>query len=110
MIKSFYITDGRGLHMREVYPVKYYSKEGFVERKIEIHDEDLEKIIEEYLERHYDFHFDEIEIVNNRPMNIWLHAKCRTHLDPDNPEEDEAYHDADIEITGDYDGNPLQGM
>lgn len=27
------------------YPVQYYSKEGFVERKIEINEEDLQKII-----------------------------------------------------------------
>ena len=52
------------------------------------------------------FDFDEVEIVNNRPMNIWLYAKCRKYIDPDNPEEDEALNDTEIEITGDYDGNP----
>src|SRR5208282_6412193 len=62
--------------MREVFPVKYYKDEGFVERKIELDDEDLDQIIEEYLRLHADFDFDEIEIVNNRPMNIWLYAKC----------------------------------
>ena len=31
--------------MRDVYPVKYYSKEGFVERKIEINEEDLQKLL-----------------------------------------------------------------
>lgn len=56
--------------MRDVYPVKYYSKEGFVERKIEINEEDLQKIIEDYLDRHADFDFDELEVVNNRPMNM----------------------------------------
>ena len=31
--------------MRDVYPVKYYKDEGFIERKIEIDEEDLERII-----------------------------------------------------------------
>jgi len=31
--------------MRDVYPVKYYNDEGFIERKIEIDEEDLERII-----------------------------------------------------------------
>jgi hypothetical protein len=92
--------------MRDVYPIKYYKDEGFVERKLEIDEEDLEEIIEDYLRRHMDFDIDEVEIVNNRPMNIWLYAKVRTFVDPDNPEEDEAYRDAEVEITGDYDGNP----
>lgn len=92
--------------IRDVYPIKYYSKEGFIERKLEINEEDLEVIIEEYLRRNADFDFDEVEIVNNRPMNIWLYAKCRTYINPDNPEEDEALFDAEIEITGNYDGNP----
>jgi hypothetical protein len=90
--------------MRDVYLIKYYSKEGFVERKLEINEEDLQIIIEEYLRANMDF--DEVEIVNNRPMNIWLYAKCRTYIDPDNPEKDEALFDAEVEITGDYDGNP----
>jgi hypothetical protein len=75
--------------LRTVFPIKYYKDEGFVERKIEINDEDLDEIIEEYLREHGDFDFDEIEIVNNRPMNIWLHAKCRTYIDTDNPDEPE---------------------
>ena len=29
--------------MRNIYPVKYYSDEGFVEHKIELGDEDLEE-------------------------------------------------------------------
>ena len=41
--------------MRDVYPVKYYKDEDFIERKIEIDEEDLERIIEEYLSRHADF-------------------------------------------------------
>ena len=53
------------------------------------------------------FDFDEIEIVNNRPMNIWLYAKCRKSLDENNPKEDEAYDEADIEVAGKYDGNPI---
>ncbi|WP_010243737.1 hypothetical protein [Acetivibrio cellulolyticus] len=92
--------------MRDVFPIKYYSKEGFIERKIEINEEDLQEIIEEYLMSHMDFDFDEVEIVNNRPINIWLHAKCRTYVDPD----DEKISDAEVEIKGDYDGNPLAGF
>jgi len=92
--------------MREVFPTKYYSSEGFVERKIEINEEDLQEIIEDYLTRNAEFDFDEIELVNNRPMNIWLYAKCRKYVDQDNLEEDEAYQDAEIQISGEYDGNP----
>ena len=92
--------------IRDVYPTKYYSKEGFVERKLEINEEELHEIIEEYLMRNADFDFDEVEIINNRPMNIWLYAKCRKYIDPDNPEEDEALNEAEVEIAGDYDGNP----
>ncbi len=33
------------IHLRDVYPTKYYSKEGFVETKLEIPDEDLQEII-----------------------------------------------------------------
>lgn len=91
--------------MRSVYPVKYYKDEGFVEHKIEIRDEDLTEIIEAYLARHADFDFDEIEVVNNRPMNIWLYAKCRKYLDPDAP-EDEQIADAEVQVSGQYDDNP----
>jgi hypothetical protein len=94
--------------MREVYPVKYYKDEGFVERKIELNDEDLDRIIEEYLRLHAEFEFDEIELVNNRPMNIWLHAKCRKYIDPDVPEEDQIT-DAEVQISGKYDDNPTGG-
>lgn len=90
--------------IRTVYPIKYYSKEGFIERKLEINEEDLQEIIGDYLRRNNDF--DEVKIVNNRPMNIWLYAKCRTYIDPDNLEKDEALFDAEVEITGNYDGNP----
>ena len=76
--------------IRDVYPIKYYSKEGFIERKLEINEEELQEIIEEYLLRNADFDFDEVEIINNRPMNNWLYAKGRKYIDPDNPEEDEA--------------------
>lgn len=65
--------------MREVFPTKYYRDAGFVEYKVEIKEEDLAEIIEEYLARHADFDFDEIELVNNRPMNVWLYAKCRKY-------------------------------
>jgi hypothetical protein len=57
--------------MRDIFPVKFYSDEGFVGYKVEINDEDLEEIIGEYLSRHAKFDFDEIEVVNNRPMNVW---------------------------------------
>ena len=73
--------------MRVVFPIRHYKDEGFVERTIEINEEDLPAIIEEYLLAHGDFEFDEIEIVNKRPMNIWLHAKCRKFIDPDEPEK-----------------------
>jgi hypothetical protein len=79
-----------------------------VERKIELNDEDLDRIIEEYLRLHAEFEFDEIEIVNNRPMNIWLHAKCRKYIDPDVPEEDQIT-DAEVQISGKYDDNPTGG-
>ena len=91
--------------MRDVFPVKYYKDEGFVERKIEINEDDLEKIIEDYLMRHADFDFDEIEIVNNRPMNVWLYAKCRTYVDPDAPEGEQVT-DAEVQVSGPYDDNP----
>ena len=94
--------------MREVFLVKYYKDEGFVERKIELDDEDLDRIIEEYLRLHAEFDFDEIEIVNNRPMNIWLYAKCRKYIDPDAPEEDQIT-DADVQVSGKYDDNPTGG-
>ncbi|MCY0909326.1 MAG: hypothetical protein OWR62_13160 [Sulfobacillus thermotolerans] len=100
------MKEGGRMAIRDVYPIKYYSKEGFVERKLEINEEDLQEIIEEYLRQNADFDFDEIEIANNRPVNIWLYAKCRTYIDPDNPEKDKALSDAEVEITGDYDGNP----
>jgi hypothetical protein len=44
--------------------------------------------------------FDEVEIVNNCPMNIWLYAKCRKYVDPDNPGED--LDDVEVEVKGDY--------
>jgi hypothetical protein len=91
--------------MREVFPVKYYKDEGFVERKIELDDEDLDRIIEEYLRLHAEFDFDEIEIVNNRPMNIWLYAKCREYIEPDAPEQDQIT-DAEVQVSGKYDDNP----
>ena len=33
-----------------------------MERKIELNDEDLDRIVEEYLRLHAEFEFDEIEI------------------------------------------------
>ena len=92
--------------MRDIFPTKYYRDEGFIEYKIEINEEDLPQIIEEYLMRHTDFDFEEVEIENNRPFNIWLTAKCRRHVDPDEAEDSEALDDAEVEVRGDYDGNP----
>ncbi len=56
--------------MRTVFPVKYYKDEGFVERKIELDDNDLQEIIQDWLIDNADFEFDEVEVVNLRPMNI----------------------------------------
>lgn len=95
--------------MRDVFPVKYYKDEGFVEYKVEIDEDDLREIIDHYLMSHADFDYDEIEIVNNRPMNIWLHAKCRKYLDSELP-EDEQTEDAEVRVSGDYDGNPTAGF
>ena len=95
--------------MRDVFPVKYYQDEGFIEHKIEIDEDDLREIIDHYLMSHTDFDYDEIEIVNNRPMNIWLHAKCRKYLDPDLL-EDEQTAAAEVLIAGKYDGNPAAGF
>jgi len=89
--------------MRNIDPVKYYSGEGFVEHKIELGDEDLEEILRAYLERHADFDFDEVEVVKNRPMNIWLSAKCRKYVDQDTPGDATG---AEVEVKGSYDGNP----
>ena len=55
---------------------------------------------------HGDFEFDEIEIVNKRPMNIWLYAKCRKFIDPDEPEEEQVSKaEAEEEISGKYEDN-----
>ena len=95
--------------MRVVFPVKYYKEAGVVERTVEINDEDLAPIIEEYLLRHGDFEFDEIEFVNRRPMNVWLHAKCRRYLDPDaSPEgrqDQVSKMGVEVEVAGEYDGD-----
>lgn len=59
--------------MRDVYPVKCYKDEGFVERKLEIDEEDLEQIIEDYLIRHAEFDFDEVEVsgeYDNNPTGV----------------------------------------
>src|SRR5512135_2949388 len=96
--------------MRCVYPVKYYRDEGFVEHKIKLGDEDLEEIVREYLERHANFDFDEVEVVNNRPMNIWLSAKCRKYMDPDAADAEQEAEarqlGAEVKVPGEYDGNP----
>ncbi|WP_432324243.1 hypothetical protein [Yersinia enterocolitica] len=91
--------------MRTVFPIKYYKNEGFIERKIELDDHDIEEIIQDWLIDNADFEFDEVEVVNLRPMNIWLHAKCRKYIDPDEPES-EQLDDAEVQVSGVYDGNP----
>jgi hypothetical protein len=41
-----------------------------------------------------------------RPMNIWLHAKCRKFIDPDEPEEEQVSKaEAEEEISGKYEDN-----
>lgn len=96
--------------MRDIFPVKFYSDEGFVEYKLEINDEDLEEIINEYLSQHAKFDFDELEVVNNRPVNIWLYAKCRKYVDPDASEKEQAFEagklGAEVTVSGKYDDNP----
>src|SRR4029079_9119629 len=96
--------------MRDIFPVKFYSDEGFVEYKLEINDDDLEEIIGDYLMRHAKFDFDELEVVNNRPMNIWLYAKWRKYGDPDATEAEQEVEatklGAEVKVSGDYDGNP----
>ena len=86
------------------------SVKEMMERIEYIQDEfDSPAIIEEYLLSHGDFEFDEIEIVNLRPMNTWLHAKSRKYIDLDaSPEEQEgqiAEAEAEVEVSGEYDGN-----
>ena len=82
--------------MRDVYPTTFHKREGFVELKVEINEEDLREMIETYLTEHHEFDFDEMVLVNKRPVNIWLHAKCRKYLDPDHPEEDDAWDEVEV--------------
>ena len=51
------------------------------------------------------FDFDDIESVNHRPLNIWLHAKCRRDIDEDEDEE-MPVQDADVQLNGPHEGNP----
>src|SRR5258708_391879 len=96
--------------MRDVFPVKFYKDEGFVEYKVEINDEDLDQIIGEYLSRHAKFDFDELDVVNNRPVNVWLYAKCRKYVDPAasrrKQETEAAKLGAEVSVSGPYDDNP----
>jgi hypothetical protein len=96
--------------MRDIFPVKFYRDEGFVEYKLEINDEDLEGIIDDYLSQHAQFDFDELEVVNNRPVNIWLYAKCRRYVNldasGDEQESEAAEFGAEVTIAGPYDENP----
>ena len=100
------IDDQPTHHLRDIFPTKYYRDQGFVETKLEIHDEDLDEIIEFYLESH-GVDFDEIEIVNNRPMNIWLYAKCRKYVENEEEADDNG---AESTRSGEYDGNPTGRM
>jgi hypothetical protein len=56
---------------------------------------------------HGDFDFDEIEIVNKRPMSIWLHAKCRKYIDKkastDEQRDQASEAGAEVEVIGPYD-------
>ena len=69
----------------------------------------LDCTIEEYLEQRADFEFDEIEIQNKRPMNIWLHVKCRKYIDleasPKEREDEASEAGAEVQVSGKYDGN-----
>lgn len=47
-----------------------------------------------------------MELENLRPINIWLYAKCRKYVA--NAEE-AAEQEAEVEVSGDYDGNPTGG-
>lgn len=38
-------------------------------------------------------------------MNVWLYAKCRKYVDPDEPEGEQVT-DAEVEVGGPYDDNP----
>lgn len=69
-----------------------------MESQLESDADDLQGIIEAYLHRHAEFDGDEMTLVNNRPMHIWLYAKCRKYVDPDHPEDD--LEDAEVEIAG----------
>lgn len=88
---------------RDVYPVKYYRKEGFVEHKIELDEDDLAEIIEDYLLRHADFEIDEVEVVNNRPMNIWLYARCRKYVAN---REEATEQEAEVEVESAEEDHP----
>ena len=94
--------------MRTIFPVKYYNDEGFIERRIELDDADVEDIIRDWLYTNAEFDLDEVEIENLRGVSIWLHAKCRKYLDPDEPEREQLI-DAEVQISGKYDGNPAPG-
>ena len=77
--------------MRDIFPTKFYS-EG------------------DYLARHAKFDFDEIKVVNNRPMNIWLYAKCRKYVDREASEKQQGFEaghlGAELKVKGKYDVNP----
>ena len=79
-------------------------------RLSEINDDDLGEIMGEYLARHAKFDFDELEVVNNRPVNIWLYAKCRKYVDPDASEQEQAFEagklGAEVTVSRPYDDNP----
>src|SRR5262245_8431692 len=96
--------------MRDIYPTKFYSDEGFVEYQVEINEDDSEETIGDYRTRHAKFDFDEIEVANNRPMNVWLYAKCRKYVDPDATEAEQEAEatklGAEVTVSGEYDDNP----
>jgi hypothetical protein len=59
---------------------------------------------------HTDLDFDEVEVTNNRPMNVWLYVKCRAYVDADDPDSDQLDLDAaDVIVLGPSDGNPTGG-
>lgn len=68
--------------MRTVFPVKYYKDEGFVERKIELDDNDLQEIIQDWLIDNADFEFDEVYLDLDEPEHEqWGDAEVGVSLD-----------------------------
>jgi len=44
-----------------------------------------------------------------RPVNVWLYAKCRRYIDPDEPEAPQIQ-DAEVEVSGEYEDDGPAGF